>query len=100
MWRTQDSFTLARSADTCWPETRCDRGETVFPQPESPSIQLADTGCYDQFATFVGLDYESSALDYFPILPTADTWSTGDREVICSVFDTVQTTGTLAGAAR
>ncbi|GAB3605287.1 septum formation family protein [Conyzicola nivalis] len=62
--------------------------------------QLADTGCYDQFATFVGLDYESSALDYFPILPTADTWSTGDREVICSVFDSVQTTGTLAGAAR
>jgi hypothetical protein len=62
--------------------------------------QLADTGCYEQFATFVGLDYESSALDYFPIMPTADTWSMGDREVICSIFDTVQTTGTLAGAAR
>jgi hypothetical protein len=61
---------------------------------------LADAGCYDQFATFVGLEYESSTLDYFPIFPTADTWSTGDREVICSVFDTVQTTGSLAGVAR
>ena len=60
----------------------------------------ADAGCYDQFAAFIGLDYESSALDYFPIFPTADTWSTGDREVICSVFDTAQSTGTLAGAAR
>ena len=60
----------------------------------------ADAGCYDPFSAFVGLDYESSVLDYYPIYPTADTWSTGDREVICVVFDSAQTTGTLAGAAR
>jgi len=61
---------------------------------------LADDGCYAQFATFVGLEYEASTLDYFPIMPTAETWSQGDREVICSVFAETQTTGTLAGAAR
>jgi hypothetical protein len=60
----------------------------------------ADAGCYDPFTTFVGIDVESSALDYYPIYPTAETWATGDREVICVVFDTVPTTGTLAGAAR
>jgi len=67
--------------------------------PTDVDVQ-ADQGCYDQFATFVGHDYETSALDFFPIYPAAETWETGDREVICSVFDSVQTTGTLAGAAR
>ena len=63
--------------------------------------QLADDGCFAQFATFVGAPYETSVLDYFPIQPTVETWAEGDREVICSVFEPeVQTTGTLAGAAR
>jgi len=60
----------------------------------------ADAGCYAQFPAFVGLDYESSELDFYPIYPTADTWSTGDREVICAIYADAQTTGTLAGAAR
>ena len=60
----------------------------------------ADAGCYDPFTAFIGLDYESSALDYYPIYPTAETWATGDREVICVAFDEVPTTGSLAGAAR
>ncbi|MET4583701.1 hypothetical protein ABIE21_003227 [Conyzicola nivalis] len=63
--------------------------------------QLADDGCFAQFETFVGMPYETSVLDYFPIQPTVETWAEGDREVICSVFEPeVQTTGTLAGAAR
>lgn len=67
--------------------------------PTDVEVQ-ADNGCYDQFVPFVAHDYETSAIDYFPIYPTVETWETGDREVICSVFDSVQTTGTLAGAAR
>jgi len=63
--------------------------------------QLADDGCYAQFATFVGIEYEASVLEFFPIQPTADTWIDGDREVICSVFEpNVKTAGSLAGAAR
>jgi hypothetical protein len=62
----------------------------------------SDAGCLAQFAAFIGVEYDvSTEIDYFPIQPTADTWSTGDREVICSVYDmAAQTTGTLAGAAR
>jgi hypothetical protein len=62
----------------------------------------ADAGCAAQFAAFIGLEYEvSTEIDFFPILPTAQTWAEGDREVICSVFDVAkQSTGTLAGAAR
>jgi hypothetical protein len=63
--------------------------------------QLADDGCFAQFEAFVGMPYETSVLGYFPIQPTFETWAEGDREVICSVFEPeVQTTGTLAGAAR
>jgi hypothetical protein len=62
----------------------------------------ADAGCRAQFAAFIGLEYDvSTEIDFFPIQPTVETWSEGDREVICSVFDIAgQTTGTLAGAAR
>ncbi|WP_157521698.1 hypothetical protein [Herbidospora cretacea] len=28
-----------------------------------------------------------SGLDYFPILPTAETWADGDRDVMCVVYD-------------
>jgi hypothetical protein len=61
----------------------------------------ADTGCFDQFETFAGIPFETSTLSYSAIWPTADTWSQGDREVICFIFDpAAQTTGSLAGAAR
>ncbi len=58
-------------------------------------------GCGAQFDAFVGLAYDASVLDYFPIQPTQATWDQGDREVICSIFEPdVQSTGSLAGAAR
>jgi len=62
----------------------------------------AEAGCYEQFAPFIGVEYDvSTDIDYFIIQPTAETWEVGDREVICSVYDiNGQTTGTLAGAAR
>lgn len=28
-----------------------------------------------------------AGLDYFPILPTAETWADGDRDVMCVVYD-------------
>ncbi len=58
-------------------------------------------GCGEQFQAFVGIDYDSSVLDYTFIQPTAGSWESGDREVICSIFEPdVKSTGTLAGAAR
>jgi hypothetical protein len=50
----------------------------------------------------MGIEYDvSTEIDYFAIMPTAESWENGDRGVICSVYDvTQQTTGSLAGAAR
>lgn len=30
---------------------------------------------------------EESGLDFYPILPTAETWADGDRAVMCAVYD-------------
>lgn len=49
---------------------------------------LASDGCLDRFQGFVGRDYESSALDFFAIYPTRDSWQQlNDREVVCSLYD-------------
>ncbi|MFD7895180.1 hypothetical protein ACFV0C_07350 [Streptomyces sp. NPDC059568] len=30
---------------------------------------------------------EKSGLDFFPILPTEETWADGDRDIMCAVYD-------------
>ncbi len=30
---------------------------------------------------------DESGLDYYPILPTAETWADGDRAIMCAVYD-------------
>jgi hypothetical protein len=64
--------------------------------------QQADTGCYDQYAGFVGMSYEDSTLDYFPYTPTEASWTEdGDRLVSCMIGDPEgRTTGSLAGVAH
>ncbi|MBN8882898.1 putative regulator of septum formation [Salana multivorans] len=64
--------------------------------------QQADQYCYEQFSAFVGVDYESSTLEYYPITPLQGGWEQlGDRLVSCVVYDPAEsTTGSLAGAAR
>ena len=64
--------------------------------------QQADTGCYDQFTTFVGLSYEDSTLEYAPYTPTEASWTEdGDRLVSCMIGDPEgRTTGSLAGVAH
>jgi hypothetical protein len=57
--------------------------------------------CANEFATFVGLDFGISALDFQYYYPTESSWANGDRGVDCVVFDPTQkTTGSLAGAKR
>ena len=62
----------------------------------------ADEACYGEFADFVGLEYDSSLLGYYPFTPTLESWAQGDRLVSCVVYDpdVATTTGTLRGAAR
>lgn len=80
-------------------------GEVVLEGDEFPGDdvinQQADDGCYAQFAAFAGIAYEDSVLDYTYYTPLQEGWEQlNDRLVTCLVFDTGETTGSLAGAAR
>ena len=72
------------SADASYPGT-----EELF--------ALADQACLQRFADFVGVAYEDSELDAFPLTPTSGGWANGDREVICAVyhFQLRKLTGTM-----
>src|SRR3990172_11626 len=58
--------------------------------------------CVGEFEGFVGLSYEQSDLDLFPITPTAESWAQGDRVVYCALYalDLSKLTGSMLGAAR
>lgn len=61
----------------------------------------AESGCTEAFAGFAGIDYDSSSLDYAYYFPTAGSWKTGDRRILCLVLDPAgPVTGSLEGAAR
>jgi hypothetical protein len=65
-------------------------------------FRLADEGCLAPFADYVGLDFESSTLDYTYYVPTAAGWTNdGDRSVSCALFDPAgELTSSMASAAR
>lgn len=74
-------------------------GDT-YPGDEAVGTQ-ADEICYNEFAGFVGLDYETSVLEYYPFTPLAEGWAQGDRLVSCVIYDPeALTTGSLEGVAR
>jgi hypothetical protein len=59
----------------------------------------ADGVCFGAFEPFVGLDYETSALDFGWLVPTAETWGAGDRVIACFIYrmDLEKVSGTLEG---
>jgi Septum formation len=63
--------------------------------------EQADEVCFDAFDPFVGLDYQSSVLDFGWLVPTADSWDMGDRVVACFVYrlDLAQVSGTLENSS-
>lgn len=63
----------------------------------------AETQCTPAFESFVGISYEESMLDWYPITPTEGTWeSLNDRVTQCVVYDpnNEELVGSLEGAAR
>ncbi|MCR2814183.1 septum formation family protein [Microbacterium sp. zg.Y1090] len=74
--------------------------------PEYPGedalVSEAGETCIAEFADFVGIAYEESALDYWPMYPSEQSWEQGDREILCMVYDPSgeKVTGSLAGSAR
>lgn len=74
-------------------------GGDTFPGEEEVA-GLADEACLDAFEGFVGVDWESSTLEYTTLFPTAEGWEDhDDREALCMVLDPAgQTEGTLENA--
>jgi len=71
-----------------------------FPGEEAVKAQ-ADQGCADAFPGFVGLSYDDSNLKISYYFPTSDSWESGDREILCTIYDDgVKTSGSLKGAKR
>lgn len=73
-------------------------GET-FPGDQQVA-EHADQVCHAAFEGFVGLDYESSVLDFGWLIPTSDSWEAGDRTVTCFIYrlDLDKVSGTLEGS--
>jgi hypothetical protein len=94
------------------PVTPCDEPHDYevyydFSLPDGEYVEddvyaAAEDGCYNEFAAFVGLSYEESALDFSYFAPTQESWEQGDDRIVsCFVGDpSTQTTGSLAGVAR
>jgi len=65
--------------------------------------------CVPAFSEFVGIDYYESALDFWWLTPTEQTWTqANDRLVQCVIYEpdpedpqaSLEVTGSLKGAAR
>lgn len=75
-----------------------DLSVSEFPEGDAMS-EMAFDACRNRFQSFVGVDYESSALDILTLYPTRESWDLqGDREVVCAVFE--MNAKKLTGSAR
>lgn len=48
--------------------------------------------CMSQFASYVGIDYNSSGLDFTALFPTQESWTGGDKEITCMLIAENQAT--------
>lgn len=69
---------------------------------EDAVLDQSEQFCLDEFATFVGLAWDSSELDFTYLYPTAESWKQlGDREILCVANDPAGgVVGSLAQAQR
>ncbi len=71
--------------------------ETEYPGDED-ILSRADEECLAGFETFVGTAYEQSIYDFSYYFPTEGSWSGGDREILCVIYDpSGKVTGSLEG---
>lgn len=56
----------------------------------------------DAFTAYVGIVWDESDLDVFPVTPTAASWGVGDRTVYCAAFnlDLSKLSGSVRGTGR
>lgn len=69
---------------------------------ESTIDSFLETECLRAFDEYVGLAFEESSLDIFPLVPTEGGWDAGDHSVQCALFDPIdeELTESMRGAAR
>lgn len=60
---------------------------TMTTYPEYDIAEISEASCLDRFESYVGRDYESSALDVVTMYPTKESWAQNDREVVCALYD-------------
>jgi hypothetical protein len=95
--------------------TPCDQphDNEVFGVVEHPAADIpfpghdaivahAEQACPAPFADYVGMAYDQSRFSLFPIVPSAETWTQGDRQIICALYDNEagKLTGSVRGSAR
>lgn len=52
----------------------------------------------EPFGDYVGENYDESKFEVFTVVPSEESWGTGDREVMCALYDPEDNTET--GSAR
>lgn len=48
-------------------------------------LEYGNTACQAPFQAYVGRGYEASIWYITSVLPSAETWATGDREIVCTL---------------
>jgi len=83
--------------DEVYGEFALDGGE--FPG-DGTIAAIGDAGCTTRFEDFIGISHADSALDFYTLVPTSESWSAGHRTVSCIVWNpTDHVIGSLEGAA-
>jgi len=63
-------------------------------------LERADAECLTEFEAFVGGGYNDSPYDFSYYFPTEGSWSEGDREILCVIYDPAgPVTGSLEGSS-
>jgi hypothetical protein len=73
-------FEIFHVADLPFDEDAPFPGDEILAQRSDSDI------CFPAFEPFVGQVYEDSELDYVYLMPTEESWSSGDRETLCALF--------------
>jgi len=75
-------------------------GSDEYPGEETLST-AADDGCEGRFEAYVGTAYLDSEVYYTHLIPTEESWGTGDREVVCVLYiPGEKIEGSLEGSGR
>jgi hypothetical protein len=76
-------------------------GDDAFPAIQALS-DFATLPCIEAFESYVGISFQTSDLDMFPLTPSDATWIKGHRTIACVVLtiDGSMLTGSVRGTAR